>query len=101
MNIFYFLTGVDALCREDCHALVCFGDSITAESWPDYLMLRVLRDGPENLSVIRRGIGGSRVLRSYQHVLIRHYGRKGRGSLRAREVADCWSRPGDSSCCTA
>ena len=77
MNIFYFLTGVDALCSEDCHALVCFGDSITAQSWPDYLMLRVLRDGPENLSVIRRGIGGSRVLRSYQHVLIRHYGQKG------------------------
>ena len=78
MNIFYFLTGVDALCREDCHALVCFGDSITAQSWPDYLMLRVLRDGPENLSVIRRGIGGSRVLRSYQHVLIRHYGKRAR-----------------------
>ena len=86
MNIFYFLTGVDALCREDCHALVCFGDSITAQSWPDYLMLRVLRDGPENLSVIRRGIGGSRVLRSYQHVLIRHYGQKGADRFE-REVA--------------
>ena len=86
MNIFYFLTGVDALCREDCHALVCFGDSITAQSWPDYLMLRVLRDGPENLSVIRRGIGGSRVLRSYQHLLIRHYGQKGADRFE-REVA--------------
>lgn len=86
MNIFYFLTGVDALCSEDCHALVCFGDSITAQSWPDYLMLRVLRDGPENLSVIRRGIGGSRVLRSYQHVLIRHYGQKGADRFE-REVA--------------
>ena len=77
LNVFYFLTGVDALCSADCHTLVCFGDSITAQSWPDYLMLRVLRDGPSNLSVIRRGIGGGRVLRAYHHLTNRHYGPSG------------------------
>lgn len=85
-HVYFFLTGVDAYASADSHAMVCFGDSITAQSWPDYLMLRVLRDGPQNLSVIRRGIGGSRVLREYHHVLIRHYGPKGADRFE-REVA--------------
>lgn len=77
INTMFFLTGVDALTDENNACAVCFGDSITAQSWPDYLMLRVLRDGPSHLSVIRRGIGGSRVLRKYSHVLNRHYGPDG------------------------
>lgn len=86
LDTMFFLTGVDALCSADCRCAVCFGDSITAQAWPDYLMLRVLRDGPQNLSVIRRGIGGSRVLRRYTHLLNRHYGPDGHDRFE-REVA--------------
>ena len=74
----FFLDTIDVLTEdESAHALVCFGDSITAQAWPDYLMLRVLREKREHLSVIRRGIGGSRVLRQYETLLNRHYGSRG------------------------
>lgn len=74
----FFLDTIDVLTEDDqAHALVCFGDSITAQAWPDYLMLRVLREEREHLSVIRRGIGGSRVLRQYETLLNRHYGSRG------------------------
>ena len=39
-NWFYFLNTVDILTEEKNHALVCYGDSITAQSWPVYLTLR-------------------------------------------------------------
>ena len=78
MDTAFFLDTVDVLTEdESAHALVCFGDSITAQAWPDYLMLRVLREEREHLSVIRRGIGGSRVLRQYETLLNRHYGSRG------------------------
>jgi len=78
MDTAFFLDAVDVLTDDPkAHALVCFGDSITAQAWPDYLMLRVLREEREHLSVIRRGIGGSRVLRQYETLLNRHYGSRG------------------------
>lgn len=78
METAFFLDTIDVLTDDEAaHALVCYGDSITAQAWPDYLMLRVLREEREHLSVIRRGIGGSRVLRQYETLLNRHYGSKG------------------------
>ena len=74
---YFFLTEADVLADENTHALVCFGDSITAQSWPDHLTNRVLEAGNEHLSIIRRGIGGSRVLREYSHLQHRHYGPRG------------------------
>lgn len=83
----FFLDTVDVLTEDqDAHALVCFGDSITAQAWPDYLMLRVLREERAHLSVIRRGIGGSRVLRQYETLLNRHYGSRGHARFE-REVS--------------
>lgn len=83
----FFLDTIDVLTEdEEAHALVCFGDSITAQAWPDYLMLRVLREKREHLSVIRRGIGGSRVLRQYETLLNRHYGSRGHDRF-AREIS--------------
>ena len=52
-NWFYFLNTVDIWTEEKNFALVCFGDSITAQDWPDYLKLRVKREGFENVSIIR------------------------------------------------
>ena len=87
METAFFLDTIDVLTDDaDAHALVCFGDSITAQAWPDYLMLRVLREEREKLSVIRRGIGGSRVLRQYETLLNRHYGSKGHDRF-AREIS--------------
>ncbi len=74
---YYFLTEADVLSDENTHALIAFGDSITAQSWPDHLTNRLLEAGRTDLAIIRRGIGGSRVLREYSHLQHRHYGPKG------------------------
>ena len=74
IGTYFFLTEVDVLTSENTHALIAFGDSITSQSWPDHLALRLLESGREDLAIIRRGIGGSRVLREYSHLQHRHYG---------------------------
>ena len=71
---YYLLTEADVLSDETTHAFVAFGDSITCQSWPDHLTLRMLENGREDLAIIRRGISGSRVLREYSHLQHRHYG---------------------------
>ncbi len=73
-GVYHLLTEADVLADENTHALVAFGDSITSQSWPDHLTLRMLESGREDLSVIRRGISGSRVLRAYSHLQHQHYG---------------------------
>ena len=47
-NWFYFLNTIDVLTEEKNHALICYGDSITAQSWPDYLALRAYEQGCRN-----------------------------------------------------
>lgn len=76
-NYYYFLYTVDVLTVETNHAIIAFGDSITAQSWPDWLTLRVLEKGAPTCSIIRRGIGGSRILREYHCHQTRHYGQSG------------------------
>ncbi len=74
IGIYFLLTEIDVLADENTHALVAFGDSITSQSWPDHLVMRLLENGRDDLAVIRRGISGSRVLREYSHLQHRHYG---------------------------
>ncbi len=76
-NWFYFLNTIDILTEEKNHALVCYGDSITAQSWPDYLAIRAWREGWRNVSVIRRAVSGTRILRQYDCITYQAYGLKG------------------------
>lgn len=76
-NWFYFLNTIDVLTEEDNHALVCFGDSITAQSWPDYLSMRAWEEGNRDVSVIRRAVSGTRILRQYDCITYQAYGLKG------------------------
>lgn len=76
-NWFYFLNTVDILTEEKNHAIVCYGDSITAQSWPDYLMKRVWEEGYRDLSIIRRAVSGTRILRQYDCITYQAYGLKG------------------------
>lgn len=76
-NWFYFLNTIDILTEEKNHALVCYGDSITAQSWPDYLSLRIQREGFHDVSVIRRAVSGTRILRQYDCITYQAYGLKG------------------------
>jgi len=73
---YYFLCGVDVLSDDNTNAVMAFGDSITARPWPDFLARRINAAGITNRSVVRKAIGGNRVLRDYRNVLYRrHMGR--------------------------
>jgi len=76
-NWFYFLNTVDVLTEEKNHALICFGDSITAQDWPDDLAVRFWEAGERDVSVIRRAVSGTRILRQYDCITYAAYGLKG------------------------
>lgn len=76
-NWFYFLNTIDILTEEKNHTLVCYGDSITAQSWPDYLAIRAWNEGFRNVSIIRRAVSGTRILRQYDCITYAAYGLKG------------------------
>lgn len=76
-NWFYFLSDIEVLTDEDKRAVICFGDSITAQAWPDYLIQRTLEIGDGSTSVIRKAASGTRILRQYDNITYDSYGIKG------------------------
>lgn len=76
-NIFYFLSNVSLYTDQENRALICYGDSITAQDWPDYLALRCKDLGRTHTSIIRRATSGSRILREYSCITYESYGLKG------------------------
>lgn len=76
-NWFYFLNTIDVFTEEKNHALICFGDSITAQDWPDDLAVRAWDNGYRNVSIIRRAVSGTRILRQYDCITYAAYGLKG------------------------
>ena len=76
-NNFYFLSNVSVLTETDNRCIVCYGDSITAQDWPNYLALRCREKGYDHTSVIRRATSGSRILREYDNITYESYGLKG------------------------
>ncbi len=76
-HLFYFLSNVSVLTDREKRAIVCYGDSITAQDWPDYLALRCFTEGYGNTAVIRRATSGSRILRQYDCITYESYGLMG------------------------
>ena len=76
-NWYYFLSGIDARTDASHRAIVCYGDSITAQAWPDYLIQRVLEQGDGTVSIIRKAASGSRILRQYDNIVYASYGLRG------------------------
>ncbi len=70
---YVFLCGVDVLSNDDTYSIMAFGDSITARPWPDLLVRRINQEGYKNRSVIRKAIGGNRILRDYRNCLPRRH----------------------------
>ena len=73
----YFLSNVSVLTGKENRTIVCYGDSITAQDWPDYLSLRCFREGYDHTAVIRRATSGSRILREYACLTYESYGLSG------------------------
>ncbi len=76
-HLCYFLSNVSVLTEAENRAIVCYGDSITAQDWPDFLALRCFREGYGKTAVIRRATSGSRILREYHCLTYESYGLMG------------------------
>lgn len=76
-NWFFFLSNVDLYTANENRAVVCYGDSITAQDWPDEFKLLLRKGESRNTSVIRRAASGTRVLREYSCITYDSYGLKG------------------------
>lgn len=71
---YYFFTGADVLTEEGNRAIICYGDSITSQSWPDELQLLCNADPYNKTAIIRRAASGTRVLREYNCITYESYG---------------------------
>ena len=78
LSTYYFLTGIDVLTDDKNRCVICYGDSITSQSWPDYLALKCMEDENNNTAIIRRAASGTRVLREYGCITYESYGLCGR-----------------------
>ena len=76
-NWVYFLSDVEVYTQDCNKALICYGDSITSQAWPDYLTLRTQKEGFEHISIIRKAASGTRILRQYDNITYDSYGIKG------------------------
>ena len=76
-HLCYFLCNVAVLTEEKNRAIVCYGDSITAQNWPDELAVRCFTEGYEHTAIIRRATSGSRILREYTCLTYESYGLSG------------------------
>ena len=66
LSTYYFLTGIDLFTDDKNRCVICYGDSITSQSWPDYLALKCMKDAGNVTAIIRRAASGTRVLREYK-----------------------------------
>ena len=76
-QLFYFLSNVSVLTHKENRAVVCYGDSITAQDWPDVLAMRCFQEGYNKTAIIRRATSGSRILREYRCLTYESYGLMG------------------------
>ena len=73
----YFLSNVSILTEKANRTIVCYGDSITAQDWPDDLQLRCQKEGFPHTAIIRRAASGTRILREYSCLTYESYGLMG------------------------
>lgn len=77
-SIIYFLSNLSVLTDTENRTVVCYGDSITAQDWPEYLTLRCNREEKLNTAIIRRAASGTRMLREYSCITYESYGLMGK-----------------------
>ena len=76
-HLCYFLCNVSVLTGAENRAIVCYGDSITAQNWPDELAVRCFTEGYDKTAIIRKATSGSRILRQYECLPYESYGLSG------------------------
>ncbi len=76
-HYFFFLSNVAVRTSAPAHTVICYGDSITAQDWPDDLALICQDAGAWDTAIIRRATSGSRILREYSCLKYQSYGLQG------------------------
>ncbi len=76
-NWVYFLSNIDIYTQDDNFCVACYGDSITAQDWPDYMQLELKKQNINNIAVIRKAVSGTRILREYNCIKYQSYGLNG------------------------
>lgn len=76
-NWFYFLSNIEIHTNAANRAIICYGDSITSQAWPDYLTLRTEQNADNKTAIVRRAASGTRILRQYDNITYDSYGLKG------------------------
>lgn len=72
----YFLSEVSVLTCASHKVVTCYGDSITSQDWPDYLQ-KMMWQNDKDVSVVRKAVSGTRILREYHCVQYEAYGLRG------------------------
>lgn len=75
-NMVYFLSQIEFLTEDDNRSIVCYGDSITAQNWPDELAILFNANADNRTAVVRRAASGCRILRQYSCIKYDSYGLK-------------------------
>lgn len=70
----YFLANIDILTSDCNEAVICYGDSITSQDWPDYMLLSLRENRVNNVAVVRKAVSGTRILREYDCITYQSYG---------------------------
>ena len=78
---YYFLSDIDVHTNEENKAVICYGDSITSQDWPDYLMMILKKNNVNNLSIIRKAASGTRILKEYSCITYESYGLCGKNRI--------------------
>lgn len=86
LDTYYFLTGMDLLTDDDKRAVICYGDSITSQSWADYLAELCMNDPYNRTAIVRRAASGTRILREYSCITYESYGLCGKNRFE-REIS--------------
>ena len=73
----YFLSEISVLTDANHKVVTCYGDSITSQDWPDYLQ-KMMWQNNKDVSVVRKAVSGTRILREYSCVQYEAYGLSGK-----------------------
>ncbi len=89
----YFLSNVDIYTDDNNKAIVCYGDSITSQNWPDEMLLALRKENINNISIVRKAVSGTRILRQYDCITYQSYGLKGENRFlhELSSVSSCYA----------
>jgi lysophospholipase L1-like esterase len=88
----YFIANVDIYTSDDNEALICYGDSITSQDWPDYMLLALRDNNIKNVSVVRKAVSGTRILRQYECITYQSYGLCGKNRFNHEVSSVCGAK---------